>query len=134
MKKVKAIISRSNDGFYNIHCTDQLFSGGGNTPQEAKNDMLTQMDFYKETAVKEGLEYPSFLDGNYEIEYEFDVQSLLEYYSGILSLSGLEKITGIHQKQLWAYLNNKSKPRRRQVERIQKGLHNLGKELSAISL
>ncbi len=134
MKKVKAIISRSNDGFYNIHCIDELFSGGGNTPQEAKNDMQTQMDFFKETAVKEGLEYPSFLDGNYEIEYEFDVQSLLEYYSGILSLSGLEKITGIHQKQLWAYLNNKSKPRRRQVERIQKGLHDLGKELSAISL
>jgi predicted RNase H-like HicB family nuclease len=134
MKKIKAIISRSSDGFYSIHCVDEMFSGGGDTPQEAKNDMLEQMKFYKETAQNEGLEYPSYLDDKFDIEYEFDVQSLLEYYSGILSLSGLEKITGIHQKQLWAYLNNKSKPRRRQIERIQKGLHDLGRELTAISL
>lgn len=134
MKKVKAIISRSSDGFYNIHCVDEMFSGGGNSPQEAKNDMLEQMQFFKETAQNEGLEYPGFLDEKFDFEYEFDVQSLLEYYSGIISLSGLEKITGIHQKQLWAYLNNKSKPRRRQIERIQKGLHDLGKELTAISL
>ena len=134
MKKVKAIISRSSDGFYSIHCVDEMFSGGGNSPQEAKNDMLEQMQFFKETAQNERLEYPGFLDEKFELEYEFDVQSLLEYYSGILSLSGLEKITGIHQKQLWAYLNNKSKPRRRQVERIRKGLHDLGKELTAISL
>ena len=134
MKKKKAIISRSSDGFYNIHCVDEMFSGGGNSPQEAKNDMLEQMQFFKETAQNERLEYPGCLDEKFELEYEFDVQSLLEYYSGILSLSGLEKITGIHQKQLWAYLNNKSKPRRRQVERIRKGLHDLGKELTAISL
>lgn len=134
MKKIKAIVSRSQDGFYSIHCVDEMFSGGGNNPQEAKKDMLDQMQFYRETAVAEGFPYPSFLDKDFEIEYEFDAQSLLEYYSGILSLSGLEKITGIHQKQLSAYLNNRSKPRRRQVERIQRGLHDLGKELLAISL
>jgi len=134
MKTIIARISRSDDGFYSIHCVNEMFSGGGDTPQQAKNDMLKQMEFFRETAKSEGLEYPSFLDDGYEIEYEFDVRSLLEYYSGILSLSGLEKITGIHQKQLWAYLNNKSKPRKKQVERIQKGLHDLGKELSAISL
>lgn len=134
MKKVKAIISRASDGFYGAHCVNEMFSGGGNTPREAKEDMIEQMKFYKETAIEEGFEYPGFLDGDFELEYEFDTQSLLEYYSGILSLSGLERITGIHQKQLWAYLNNKSKPRRKQVERIEKGLHELGKELAAISL
>ncbi len=134
MKTILATISRSSDGFYSIQCVEEIFSGGGNTPQEAKDDLIEQMTFFKETAIEDGLEYPVFLDEDYNIKYEFDAQSLLEYYSGILSLSGLEKITGIHQKQLWAYLNNKSKPRRKQVERIQKGLHDLGKELTAISL
>jgi len=66
----------------------------------------------------------SFLEFSFfeiDIVYKFDTESLLEYYSGILSLSGLEKITGIHQKQLWNYLHRKSKPRRAQVEKIEKG-------------
>lgn len=79
MKKVKAIISRSSDGFYSIHCVDEVFSGGGKSPQEAKNDMIKQMNFFKDTAQSEGLDYPQFLDEKFEVEYEFDVQSLLEY-------------------------------------------------------
>lgn len=134
MKNIKATIARASDGFYSIHCVDEMFSGGGNTPIEAKADMMEQMKFFKETALKDGFEYPEFLDDDFEIEYQFDVQSLLEYYSGILTLAGLEKITGIHQKQLWSYLNNKSKPRQKQIERIKKGLHELGTELTAISL
>jgi len=134
MKKIKAIIGRASDGFYSIHCVDEMFSGGGNTPTEAKADMIEQMKFFKEIAIEDSFEYPAFLDEDFEIEYQFDVQSLLEYYSGILTLAGMEKITGIHQKQLWSYLNNKTKPRHRQVERIKKGLHELGVELTAISL
>ena len=134
MKKIKAIIGRASDGFYSIHCVDEMFSGGGNTPTEAKTDMVEQMKFFKETAIEDDFKYPAFLDEDFEIEYQFDVQSLLEYYSGILTLAGMEKITGIHQKQLWSYLNNKTKPRPRQIERIKKGLHELGVELTAISL
>jgi hypothetical protein len=46
-----------------------------------------------------------------------------------LSLSGLEKITGIHQKQLWIYLHTDTKPRREQIDKIEKGFHSFGKEL-----
>jgi hypothetical protein len=38
-------------------------------------------------------------------EIEYDVSSFLNYYSGILSKSGLEKITGISQKQQAQYFN-----------------------------
>ncbi len=71
MKKIKAIIGRTSDGFYSIHCVDEMFSGGGNTPQEAKNDIMEQMYFLKETAQREGLDYPQFLNG----EFEIDIQS-----------------------------------------------------------
>jgi hypothetical protein len=111
-----------------------MFNGMGNTAEAAKADMRQQMVFFKESAIEDNFSYPDFLDGDFEIVYRFDTQSLLAYYSGILSLSGLEKITGIHQKQLWNYLHGKSKPRKVQVEKIEKGLQALGSELIAISL
>ena len=132
--KIDSTISRAKDGFYSIHCNNEMFSGGGNTPEEAKNDMLEQMRFYKVTCIEDGHTYPSFLDESIEIIYKFDVESLLEYYSGILTLTGLEKITGINKKQLWSYLHGRSKPRKTQVDRIEKSLHQLGNEFLSISL
>ena len=118
MRTIETTISRAKDGFYNIHCNNEMFSGGGNSTEEAKNDMLVQMEFFKKTAIEEGFSYPKFLDEEFEIVFKFDVESLLQYYSGILSLSGMEKITGIHQKQLWSYLHGNSKPRKPQITKI----------------
>jgi predicted RNase H-like HicB family nuclease len=134
MKQLEAAIERASDGTYSVYCINEMFSGMGNSAEDAKKDMLSQMDFFKKTAKEEGFSYPKFLDEDFKIVYKFDVESLLEYYSGILSLSGLEKITGIHQKQLWNYLHRKSKPRKAQIEKITIGLHNLGSELMAISI
>ncbi|MEI7424153.1 MAG: hypothetical protein WCK18_18770 [Prolixibacteraceae bacterium] len=134
MKTIEAVIERAKEGTYSVYCINEMFTGMGDTAEAAKMDMRQQMDFFKKTAIEDNFSYPDFLDGDFEILYKFDTESLLEYYSGILSLSGLEKITGIHQKQLWNYLHRKSKPRKAQVERIEKGLRTLGSELIAISL
>ncbi len=134
MKTIEATIERGNDGTFSVYCNDEMFTGMGDTAENAKKDMLRQMDIFKKTAIEEGFSYPDILNGDFEIVYKFDTESLLEYYSGILSLSGLEKITGIHQKQLWNYLHRKSKPRKAQIEKIEKGLHALGSELISISL
>jgi predicted RNase H-like HicB family nuclease len=134
MKKIEAIIERAKDGTFNVFCTTEIFTGMGDTAEAAKLDMQKQMDVFKKTAIEDGFSYPDFLNEEFEIIYKFNTESLLEYYSGILSLSGLEKITGIHQKQLWNYLHGKSKPRKAQIEKIEKGLHSLGSELIAISL
>ena len=63
-----------------------------------------------------------------------DVRSFLSVYSGIFTKSGLERLTGINQKQLWHYANGKSVPRRAQVLRIEEALHRLGEELLSIHL
>ncbi|MGB4415266.1 MAG: hypothetical protein WBI53_10330 [Paludibacter sp.] len=134
MTKIEAIIERGSDGTYSVYCTNEMFSGMGDTVEAAQADMLEQMKFFKETAAADGHTYPAFLDEDFDIVYKFDTKSLLEYYSGILSLSGLEKITGIHQKQLWKYLHGQANPRRAQIEKIETGLHRFGKELIATSL
>jgi len=134
MKKINAIIERANDGTYSVFCKNYSFSGMGDTAEIAKEDLVKQMNFFKDTAKEQGFKYPDFLDNEFEIIYEFDTKSLLEYYSGILTLAGLEKITGIHQKQLWTYMHTDTKPREKQIRKIEHGLHKLGSELCSISM
>ena len=118
MIKLEAIIERAADGTFDVYCKDEIFSG---------------MAFYKNTAISEGFKYPAFLDDEYEIVYSLDAKSLLKYYvdSGFFSLAGLEKMTGISQKQLWTYLHG-TKPRKIQANRIVSGFRALNNDLSAL--
>ncbi|MFW1443084.1 hypothetical protein ACEV7Z_24150, partial [Vibrio parahaemolyticus] len=63
-----------------------------------------------------------------------DTQSLLAYYNGIFTKAGLERITGINQKQIQHYSTGHRKPRPAQVKKIKNALHELGEELLAIDL
>jgi len=42
----------------------------GNTPEEAKKDMMDAMKFHKETCIKEGIYYPGFLDEPFEVTFD----------------------------------------------------------------
>lgn len=134
MKQIQATLERAKDGFYGVYCVEEMFSGGGDTEEEAKKDMLEQMEFFKQVAKEDGTPYPAFLDEEFEIVYTRDIQSYLEYYSGIITLSGMQKLTGINQKQLWTYVSGKSKPRPAQVKKIVDGLHKLGQDLVRLEL
>ena len=133
MKQIEAIIERASDGTYTVYCKDEIFSGAGDTIVAAKADMAKQMSFYRETAKEEGFKYPEWLDGEYTVTFTVDMPSLIAYYvgNGIFTLAGLEKVTGISQKQLWAYLNG-TRPRKAQQERIASGLRSLNQDLSTI--
>ena len=133
MKTVEAIIERATDGTYTVFCRDEMFSGAGETIEAAKEDMKHQMSFYRNAAQAEGYKYPSFLDEEFSISYSFDMPSLIKYYfeAGIFSLAGMEKLTGINQKQLWAYLNG-TKPRKAQCDRIESGFRSLSADLDSI--
>jgi len=49
-----------------------MFTGMGVTPELAKQNMIEQMQFFKETSKEDNFKYPSFLDAEYEIIYKFD--------------------------------------------------------------
>ena len=66
----------------------------GHTVEEAKKDMLDGMNLLKQVCREDGLEYPSILDEDFEIVYKFDVQSFMEYYSGIITPTALEEYLG----------------------------------------
>ena len=43
MKQISAVIERASDGTYSVYCKNEIFSGMGDTIEEAKADMLQQM-------------------------------------------------------------------------------------------
>ena len=73
-------------------------------------------------------------DGDYEIVYDFDIATLLDYYRGIFSYSALQTITGINQKQLCHYASGISKPRPKQIEKIKVGLRRLAKDIETVTV
>lgn len=131
---LKAIIEKAENNYSAyFEGLDGVISVG-DTLEEIRVNLSEALNVYIEAAKEMGCEIPEFLKGEYEIQFSMDVQSLLEYYEGVFTKAGLERLTGINQKQLWHYAKGISRPRRAQAKRIENALHKLGAELSSISL
>ena len=70
----------------------------------------------------------------FDLKFKIDAATFINYYSNIFTKAALSRITGINERQLWHYAAGVHKPRRQQLEKIQKGIQALTKELSAINL
>jgi hypothetical protein len=101
---------------------------------DLEREVKESIDFYVDCAKEDSDSYPPVFDGEYELVYKFDVQSLLAFYSNIFSFAALEHLTGINQKQLAHYAAGRSIPRAPQVKRIADGLHKLANDLQRISV
>ena len=117
-------------GAYSDNC-DGIYAEG-DTIEDVQADTYRAIEGIKRNLPEE--RWPEQIKGDFEIEWKFDVPSFLEYYGSIMSLSGMEKLTGINQKQLSNYLNHRAVPRRRQADRILTGMHKFAHELLSITL
>jgi len=134
MNKVKAFIERGNDGSFGVYIDleDKTLNygifGEGNNVNEAINDFKESYKGMKEIYEEEGRH---FVEADFDIKY--DVASFLNYYSGRLSLAGLEKITGINQSQLSHYVNGTNRPSKQTVIKINESLRSFANELSQVN-
>jgi predicted RNase H-like HicB family nuclease len=132
METVKIIIEKTDDLFSAYADNVEGIYAGGETVEEVKQSVLDAIELSKEHNTEENI--PTILKGNYEITYHFDLESLLNYYKGIMSFSALERLTGVNQKQLQHYSTGHRKPRIDQRKKIETALHKFGKELLAVEL
>lgn len=132
MEKIIMLIEKSKDfyGASSENC-DGIFAAGESI-EAVKQDTYKAIEGIKNNLPED--RWPEQIKGDFEIEWKFDVPSFLEYYSGFMSLAGMEKLTGINQKQLSNYLNHRAVPRKRQADRIINGIHNFARELLSITL
>lgn len=134
MGNIKVIIERAESNFSAYIDGIDGIAVTGKSIDEIKKSMLEAIDEYITICDELRLDIPRELQGKYEIGFELDIQSLLTIYEGIFTKAGLEKLTGINQKQLWHYAKGKSKPRQAQKQKIESALHRLGNELISLSL
>ncbi len=136
MEKVLVMVEIAGDGTYNVYCKDcPVFFGCGDTLDEAKENMLETIRITKDEVGKgKAAFWPEWLDGEYSLEYKFDIADFLRHYAGIITPTALGRLSGINPKQIWNYMHGVAKPRKKQIAKLQAGLHRLGEELTSISL
>ncbi len=134
--KVDVFIEKGIDGTYDIHLGEQTkgltfgLLGQGDSVQEAMDDFLNSRDEIKTYYKEVGKHFPVDL----EFEFKYDTASFLAYYSNVLSLAGLGRLTGIAQGQLSHYVTGRRKPSQKTVQKIEKSLHKFAEEISQVQL
>lgn len=132
MEKIIVEIGASKDsyGAFAVNC-DGIYAQADSI-EGVQADILEAIRLIKKNLPES--QWPNQIKGDYEIEWKYDIQSLLRHFQGIFTNAALERLTGINQKQLWNYANGISKPRLAARKKIQTALNSLGRELVALSL
>jgi len=135
MKKVKAFIEIGNDNTYSVYVDleDNTLNygihGNGNNIKEAVRDFLSAYQAMKDFFATKNEKFIEV-----EFEFHYDVASFLSYYGNIITLAGLQRLTGINQVQLSHYVTGRSKPTQKTTRKIETALHKFGQELSSLRL
>lgn len=126
--KINVLIEKGLDGTYDVHFDPQETNnlsfgllGQGDTVEEAIADFNDSYEEIKEMHP----DTPAL-----EFVFKYDVPSFLAYYSNIISLAGLSRLTGINQGQLSHYVTGRRKPSQKTVAKIEADLHQFASELS----
>ena len=134
MKTLTVIIERTENNYSAyIDGVDGIVVTGQSV-KEIKRNIISAIDALKDECKEFGGEIPEELEGDYSLTSKMDVKSVLDFYSHVFTKSGLERITGINQKQLWHYASGNRTPRPEQALKLENALHDLGEELLAINL
>ena len=130
MKKVKIYIEKGTDEF--SACMDDSslsYSciGTGKTVAEAVEDFKDAYEEMRTYYASIGKKFEEI-----EMEFRYDVPSFLQEFAYAFSLSSLERITGINQKQLGHYISGYRKPSRKTILKIEAGIQRFGEHLASV--
>ena len=106
----------------------------GNDVKEIEKNMKEAVELYLESCKDMNIVPVEVLQGEFTLKFKIDAATFINYYSSIFTKAALSRITGINERQLWHYAAGVHKPRKQQLEKIQKGINALTEELAAINL
>ena len=131
MKTVTAIIETGPDHEFSVYSDSNTYPygiiGTGKTIQEAKGDFLLCYEEMKTCLLESGETFEEA-----EFTFRYDIPSFLQEFAYAFTLAGLERITGINQKQLGHYVSGYRKPSARTVKKMEEGIHKFSEQLSLI--
>ncbi len=124
MRKYKFIIEKTSTG-YSAFCEKYPIYTSGKTILELQKNALEATNLFLENSNKKISEK--------NIDFEIDFKQFFEYYK-VINLKHLAKRIGMNETLLSQYVNGKKKPSKKQIDRIVRGLNQIGKELIELSL
>ncbi len=133
MKTVEVIVEHAGDNL-SAYIEGVPVITTGNDVKEIEKNMQEAVELYLESCREMSIAPVDVLQGEFTLRFKIDAATFINYYSNIFTKAALSRITGINERQLWHYAAGVHKPRKRQLEKIQKGINALTKELSAINL
>ena len=102
----------------------------GNDMKEIEDNMKEAIELYLE----DNPNPVEILTGEFELKFKIDAATFINYYSSIFTKAALSRITVFIVRELWHFGAGVLNPRYHLLEKIQKGIQSLSKELSVINL
>ncbi|HAH25351.1 MAG TPA: hypothetical protein DCL77_16615 [Prolixibacteraceae bacterium] len=136
MRKILVIIEKGTDGLFSAYTPETkstVLNGQGTTVEEAMNNMKESMQEVIELYQETEQEVPDELQEPIEFEYKYDIPSVFNHFDEI-NLTTFSRKIGINPSLLRQYKNGLAYASKKQAEKIKKGLHELGKQLSSTQL
>ncbi|GAB6011981.1 pilus assembly protein HicB [Viscerimonas tarda] len=132
-KKVKAIIGKSKTGFTIMMDGFDWAMSYGDTLEEAKKDFENFPKEYIQVSKETGRAIPAELnDGNLDFEYVYDLSGFFAHY-GFISPTKLARRIGENTTLMRQYASGCTYVSDTKKKKIEKEIHEIGKELLAVS-
>lgn len=100
--------------------------------KQLKAELRKALEFHIEGL--EDYEIKEWMKGGYDFFYRFDIGTLLENYSDVLTQSAVARLSGVNESLMRQYSTGIKKPSKKQLQRIETALHHFAQEMSNISL
>lgn len=130
MKTVKVFIEKGKDD-YSAYMDDTPLNysciGQGSTVEETIEDFHTCYNEMRAHFQESGEPFEEV-----NLVFCYDIPSFLQEFAFAFSLAGLERITGVNQKQLGHYISGYRKPSEKTIRKIEDSIHHFSEQLSAV--
>jgi len=123
-KKIQMIVERTETGFSAYSEQFPIFTTGKSIPELVNHAYEAVALFFEDQEVKVSPD---------SVQFEIDFKQFFQYYKVLNSKFLAEKI-GMNPTLLSQYVQGHKKPSSRQTGKILSGIHQIGQELSEISL
>lgn len=129
MKTIIVILEKSENN-YSAYIPDlDGCVATGDSLDETKQRIVEAVEFHLDGMKEEGLEIPESFQNDYHFSYKIDIESLFDWFSGVLTKSGVSKLTGMNPSLLSQYASGIKKPSSKQAKKIEQAIHSFGEEL-----
>ena len=135
MKKNMVILEKTNDGGYSAYVPELPGCvASADTLPEMKRIIGEAVDFHIDGMKLESLQIPGPFQGEFDLSYKMDIASLFDWFSGVLTKSGISRLTGMNQSLISQYASGIKTPSSKQSKKIENAIHSLGREILEIEL